>query len=900
MKKILISALFLAYFSETKACADYYPDGDYFNLFAQTIIKDKSYIPFLLVYDAQFYDDGVKRMIPDQNIFAWKKYFGDKLDYRETEFVVNHLSMDDLNGFKNGKQSHSILKKLGSYVTFKEGIDYLIQAKYMEPFMKIKYVEDPDSFYYRSNEDTKDATQMDYQKTINALVSLYNAAKNPEIKQRYGYQLVRFDHYNRNFERAVANFKKYVEPIKLRTAPYYLALDQMAGAQRGLEQYDEANWNFFQAFKNLNTRKESTYVSMKLSDSASFKNILNRASSPEEKNMAYFLLGYQDFNNPLPTMEKMYEIDPNSEILKVMAARSINQLERSYLTTFYSNQDNYENSETATENNKTEQKAKDKEKTEKVEKKESFWDKIVGFFRNLFSSDKKDSDENKSNASNKELLENPNRIPVYTKNSIWFGEENSRDYLDDFSKFTEKTKEKSKDEFWHIADAYLKFLQQDFETSNEILSNIKTTNPEYQQQISRMKMLNEITAQPKIDEDFENKIMKDYPKLFAENSKKDSLKTDYDYYYELPSTADFIKDVLANRYFLQGEDGKSFLMNNLLSDLQYNPNAELAKKVQDFINKKDKTELEQNIIMKNANVADANSFFNVIYGDQEMRDGNFDKAKKFYAKASNFAGIPRLNWVYSEDTNSSSQVPVTFTADEYDGFKNISSLIFGHNRWVSYESAPSKTMVPESFVSEFPFIKNNMNKLELADTLIQLKKEGNKKGIEGAKANQLIGNVLYNTSMLGYFREVFSMDINNYGWRKNSFFNEMPQKPKYYYKNYSWTTALKPDNFDLAINFYNKALQQTSDKEQKARIIFQLASAEQGKYYQWEAKQENNLSYDDPKWQEKTERFQKTLDDTKNQKYRTYFSLLKKDYFNTSTAQSLMGSCSYYGYFVKR
>jgi hypothetical protein len=47
--------------------------------------------------------------------------------------------------------------------------------------------------------------------------------------------------------------------------------------------------------------------------------------------MAYFLLGYEDFNNPIPIMEKMFEIDPNSEILKVMAVRSINELERSYL-----------------------------------------------------------------------------------------------------------------------------------------------------------------------------------------------------------------------------------------------------------------------------------------------------------------------------------------------------------------------------------------------------------------------------------------------------------------------------------------------------------------------------------------------------------------------------------------
>jgi len=896
MKKILISALFFAYFTETKACADYYPDGDYFNLFTQTIIKDKSYIPFLLAYDAQFYDDGVKRMIPDQNIFAWKKYFGEKLDYRETEFVVNHMQMNDLNNFKKGNLSNSILKKLGSYGNFKDGIDYLIEAKYLEPFMRINYVESEDSFYYRENDTAKNATQLDYQKTINALVSLYNAAKNPEIKQRYGYQLVRFDHYNRNFERAVANFKKYVESINLRTAPYFLALDQMAGAQRGLEQYDNANWNFFQAFKNLNNRKESIYTSMKISDSTSFKNILNRAKTPEEKNMAYFLLGYLDFNNPLPTMEKMYEIDPNSEILKVMAARSINQLERSYLPTLYHHFD--ENGNQIPTNSKQENTVEVKKKEQE---KPSFWDRIVRFFKNLFSSDKKEnSDGEKNSASDKELLENPNRIPIYTNNAMWYGSDESKDYLNDFSKFTEKTKEKSTDEFWHIADAYLKFLQKDFETSNEILNEIKTTNPEYQQQISRMKMLNEITAQPKIDADFENKIMKDFPDLFAENKKNDSLKTNYDYYYELPSTADFIKDVLANRYFLQGEDGKSFLMNNQLSDLQYNPNADLAKQVQNFINKKDKTELEQKIIMKNVDVADANSFFNIIYGDQEMRNGNFEKAKQHYAQSTNFAGIPRLTWVYNEEKETSSQKPVTFEPNQYNGFKNISSLIFAHNRWESFQSSPNKSMIAENFIGEFPFIKNNMNKLELAEAVIQLKKIGNKKGMEGAKANQLIGNVLYNTSMLGYFREVFSMDINNYGWQKNSFYNETTAKPTFYYKNYSWETALKPDNFDVALNFYNKALQQTSDKEQKARILFQMASAEQGKYYQWEAKQENHLEYDDPKWEEKRNAFQEKLDATKNQKYRTYFSLLKKEYSDTSVAQSLMGSCSYYGYFVGR
>ena len=64
--KIIALAATFFLFSEGKACADYSPDTDYFNLFTQTIIRDKAYIPFLLTYGSGFYEDGEKRMIPDE------------------------------------------------------------------------------------------------------------------------------------------------------------------------------------------------------------------------------------------------------------------------------------------------------------------------------------------------------------------------------------------------------------------------------------------------------------------------------------------------------------------------------------------------------------------------------------------------------------------------------------------------------------------------------------------------------------------------------------------------------------------------------------------------------------------------------------------------------------------
>lgn len=911
MKKYILSlAVVSLFYTNSDACAWSDPDYEYFNLFTQSIIKDKSYLPFLHTYSSRFFGGYNPSLIPDDNVEAWKKFFNNQLTYADTQNLVYKLSMNDLNALKNGTPTQPLLQKLGTgfYQKYKEGIDYLIEAKYLEPYMSINYVETENSFYsYSRNESKKDATSLDYDKTIAALTSLYNAARNPEIKQRYGYQLVRLNHYTRNYDSAVQAFKTYIEPIKLKGTVYFMALDQLAGAQRGLEMNGDANWNFFQVFMNSKDRKESAFISMKLSDTASFSNIMKRANTNEEKNMAYFLLGYEDFNNPIPIMEKMFDINPDSEILKVMAVRSINELERSYLPTYYYTSSSLGKVSVHTGNTETKTSkdapANNKATADVKEEKISFWQKIVRFFKNLFggSSSDKTGDGKKADQSDDELLNNPNRIPFYTTGYEGY-DQTTKDYLDDLEKFTAKTKEKSKDEYWQIADAYLKFLKKDYKESTEILNDIKTTNPEYLEEIKRMKVLNDIVSQPKVDAAYEDHLMKDYAEYFVEKEvKKDTANVnEYDYYGDVPSTADFLKDVMANRYFLQGEDGKSFLMNNKLSDLQYNPNSSLVKSVEEFYRKPNKSQFEQQIISKNMDsVGNIDAFFNTIYGDRAMRLADFDKAKSYYEKAQKFAGIPRVNYDWTENKGQTI-TQKQYTPAEYNGFNNISNLVFGHNVWESFQSADAESMKAENY-TDFPFIKNNMNKLELTNVLIQLKKIGTGNDEKAAKANQLIGNLLYNTSILGYYRQLFVMDIDNSNGGKYYFWNTDSGNPyKYYYKNFLDTSYIEPDNFDLAINYYQKALKLSNNKEEKARILFQMASAEQGKYYQYEAKSQKDFDYSDPKWSEKEDNRQKEMDNLKNQKYRTYFAQLKTQYSDTEAAKNLMGSCSYFSYFMKR
>jgi len=117
-----------------------------------------------------------------------------------------------------------------------------------------------------------------------------------------------------------------------------------------------------------------------------------------------------------------------------------------------------------------------------------------------------------------------------------------------------------------------------------VLNKIKTTNSDYIQQIEKMKMLNEIVSQTKITPEFEELLMKKYGKILREEPSKNENG-----WYNYLGTRDFIIDIIANRYFVEQQNAKSFLLNNSIHALQYYPNLALTKKIEAFYKKPNKT-----------------------------------------------------------------------------------------------------------------------------------------------------------------------------------------------------------------------------------------------------------------------------------------------------------------------
>ncbi len=807
MKKQLLSLLLsLSLSQQVLACGDSDPDDIYFNLFAQDIITDKTFTPFLYESGPSFYHNE-KISIPDENIDDWKAYFDNKLTAEQTKNIVYKATIDDLKGWlRNGKLDKWGIKDLGYNFVYDyyDGIAYLIEAKYLQPYMHIITKND-----WR---EAKTVVNLNYDKTVADLTKWYNKTRNNHIKLRYGYQLVRFHHYNLKFEEAVKAFEEYVEPLDfLKTAPYYLALDQYAGALNGLGQKDKANYLFFQVFLHTKKHKDSAFNSMRFSTDNDFNKLLAKTKNDKEKAMVYFLLAYQSFNNQLPMMEKIYALNPNSEVLKVLQARAINQLEWHFLEKYP-----YDNS---------------KQKN--------------------------------------------NRLPLIdSDHNSQFVQQLEKDRA-----ISEKLYQTADDKaFWGISLAYLDFLQQKYQLSIQRLSKIKTDNPAYQQQISTLKMLNDIVTQPVIDTAFEEHLMKQYANFF-------NWKTNKNDYKETTNTTEFVIDILANRYFIQGDLGKSFLMQNKLSDLLAVQDNELTKSVDVFYQKTGKNPFEKKVLMRNINIPSPDSLFNLLYGDNAMRNGNFAKALRYYRLINNTDGIVPTTYEYYENGKT---IKTTYTElEKYDRFNSISNAVFGQNRKEHFNASISHTMTLPIFIRNFDFIKNEplMNKIELAEILVKLQAIAKGDNERAGQANQLIGNMIYNTSKLGYFRQLFIDNFSNgHDWRYG--FYKKQQKPSYYYGSgwYRWETLIDGDTFDNAISYYKKALALTKDREQKAIILFQLASAEQGKYYQWQGRQDE---YDEDLFKQ-----------IKNDQFRTYFKRLKTDYADTNTVKVLQSNCSYFKYFM--
>ncbi len=319
--------------------------------------------------------------------------------------------------------------------------------------------------------------------------------------------------------------------------------------------------------------------------------------------------------------------------------------------------------------------------------------------------------------------------------------------------------------FWNLASSYLHFLNKDFELANNCLGNVKSTDADYMAMVKNLTAYIDICRQPKIDANTERYLFDNYANM---------IKGEESYSLNMADNS-FIGMVLSNRYGLQGEKAKSFLMLRHVKAIEDNPDESLLDDIQSFLNKKKKTQLEEYIAATSTTeMANTNNYLAYVKGVLRLTEGDFKTAKGLFEKQT------RLT---------------------------MSRRIFGHNI-VVYYSGDEKDMMLDDYIADFPFIRDNMTEVEVTDALMQLDKIGKKeKGDESAKANYLIANFFYNVSRTGYYRQYLRFDNDN----------------GFSYWKYGPDANVYKNTLDLSSAYLEKAKKSVADRELMAHIIFAQA-----------------------------------------------------------------------------
>ncbi len=333
---VCVSLLLISFPQNMIGCGPGIDPYDYYTSFFQPGAHGApAFRPFYYTGYSFLYDETEPVSPADELAKEWAAYFGSPVTAKDAKNFVTGFALKDVRSLYNNidkKQAAPLpdsvkRNSMSAYFINKkdlEGLGYLIYAKQVEPFVT--------GDYNNWEAINRDSLKMD--KWLKNGQQLYDAAKDPFYKLKYGYQVLRLAHYSGRYHDAIQLYDNYIAGNNTISVLQPMSVALKAGALLNTGQANEAAYLFSQAFAASDVKKISNFISFKwaIDPRKDRDSYLALCKSNEEKANMLGLFALNSASAEIAVLDRIYKLQPDSKVLPLLIVREINKLEERYYT----------------------------------------------------------------------------------------------------------------------------------------------------------------------------------------------------------------------------------------------------------------------------------------------------------------------------------------------------------------------------------------------------------------------------------------------------------------------------------------------------------------------------------------------------------------------------------------
>ncbi|NLR81843.1 hypothetical protein [Chitinophaga eiseniae] len=327
---VFLTSFCIAFFGNiiyTLSCGGEEDPYDYYVSFFNPTIKGEGYEPFYYTSLTTFYSDPTPSE-ETANVADWQGYTGSKVTVKDIRECIYTYSQEQLSIIANGSNLLPDSVKQNTFTQFllkeknREAARYLLFAKTCEPAV---INADPWSVPERNTVLLGNLYKEGEE--------LYNKTRDKDIRDRYAFQLIRLQHYSKEYAAAATSFDKLFGGKEASSLVYYKALSLKAGALLRMKDSVQGAYLFSRVFEKAPSLRIPSFTGLMWANTTA-RDVYPLCKDNHEKGTVAAVYGLANADFSLAGLREVYAFDPASPTMTILLGRELNKLEQGYLSPY--------------------------------------------------------------------------------------------------------------------------------------------------------------------------------------------------------------------------------------------------------------------------------------------------------------------------------------------------------------------------------------------------------------------------------------------------------------------------------------------------------------------------------------------------------------------------------------